>query len=416
MKFPRLLSAEALPNFHLRVCFQDNTETIVDFREQLVAPVMRSIATPEAFARVRVAETGSYCYWDVDAPPTERPDASSDWLYVQQFSEDHRKEFEEHLARSADWQEAANTLLRTIGRGVATMCLCALLFACMGTGTVLAQTKVLDSLQNALTTAKEDTNKVNVLCSLAQEFYQKEPQKSLEFAEQALQLAQRLRNKRQESQALYYVGTSYYRLSNDVLAMQFCLRAKNIADSIRDNQLLAMITYRLGVIYNQQGNYEQGIVILRTALLLSERSQHKNFVRGAMSAISEAFIGMQRYDSALVYAEENWRYTQLGNVPPIVWGRNLETLGLVYFLLQRYDDALKTVQFAVQYDEGINNLTVYYAGNLIILGRVYGALQQYRRAIASIEKGLLLAQRQGFKNRIKEAYAALTEIYTAQRN
>lgn len=43
MKFPRLLTAEALPNFHLRVCFRDNTETVVDFREQLAAAVMRPL-------------------------------------------------------------------------------------------------------------------------------------------------------------------------------------------------------------------------------------------------------------------------------------------------------------------------------------------------------------------------------------
>ncbi len=112
MKFPRLTTAEALSNFQLRVRFQDNTEADIDFREQLVLPVMRSIATPEAFARVRVAETGSSCYWDVDVPPTERPDASSDWLYLQSVSAELREEFETRLAKGDDWQEAAEKLLQ----------------------------------------------------------------------------------------------------------------------------------------------------------------------------------------------------------------------------------------------------------------------------------------------------------------
>ncbi|MCU0426850.1 MAG: DUF2442 domain-containing protein [Candidatus Kapabacteria bacterium] len=114
MKFPRLLAAEPLPDFRLKVRFQDDTETIIDFNDQLSLPVMLSIATPEAFARVRLAETGSYLYWDVSVPPTEQPDASSDWLYLQRFSFEQRKAFEECLESGEDWNTAAALLLQSV--------------------------------------------------------------------------------------------------------------------------------------------------------------------------------------------------------------------------------------------------------------------------------------------------------------
>lgn len=116
MKFPRLVEAQALPGFQLWIRFQDDTEGVIDFREHVALPVMRSIATPEAFARVRVAETGSYLYWDVDVPPMERPDASSDWLYLQTFSAEVRHEFETLFEQSADWSTPIQEFIRTKNR------------------------------------------------------------------------------------------------------------------------------------------------------------------------------------------------------------------------------------------------------------------------------------------------------------
>jgi hypothetical protein len=107
MKFPHLTDVQPLPDFQLQVRFADETETIVDFREQLSTPIMHSIATPEAFATARIAESNSFVFWDVDVPPIERPDASSDWLYLQSLPAEARERFQALLASAEDWDNAA---------------------------------------------------------------------------------------------------------------------------------------------------------------------------------------------------------------------------------------------------------------------------------------------------------------------
>ena len=107
MNFPALVSVAPLPNFRLLVRFADSTEAVIDFREQLQLPIMLSIATPEAFARVRKADSSSHIYWDVDVPPLERPDASSDWLYLQSLPQELRERFERLLEQGTDWSLAA---------------------------------------------------------------------------------------------------------------------------------------------------------------------------------------------------------------------------------------------------------------------------------------------------------------------
>jgi hypothetical protein len=110
MNFPALVSVAALPHFRLLVRFADSTEAIIDFREQLALPIMRTIATPEAFARVRKAASSSFIYWDVDVPPLERPDASSDWLYLQSLPSTLRERFEHLLEQGTDWSLAATMI------------------------------------------------------------------------------------------------------------------------------------------------------------------------------------------------------------------------------------------------------------------------------------------------------------------
>ncbi len=115
MKFPALHNIRTLPNFRLWMRFADNTETIVDFSNDITNSmttnsIMRSLATPEAFARVRIAASGGYIWWDVDVPPTERPDASSDWLYLQSLPPALRQEIETLLEQTTDWNAITQVL------------------------------------------------------------------------------------------------------------------------------------------------------------------------------------------------------------------------------------------------------------------------------------------------------------------
>jgi Protein of unknown function (DUF2442) len=107
MKFPLLRHIEAMPNFHLLAIFDDETETSLSFAQYLNYPIMQVLSTPEAFARVRLADNRTHIYWDVDVPQNERPDASSDWLYLQRYSPDIQAEFEKMLEGGMEWNVAA---------------------------------------------------------------------------------------------------------------------------------------------------------------------------------------------------------------------------------------------------------------------------------------------------------------------
>jgi hypothetical protein len=109
MKFPRIVSVEPLPNFRLRIVFEDTATTIVDFTHELESPIMHSIAEAQSFARVRLADDGYSVYWDLNVPTLERPDAASDWLYLQGFSAEARAYYEKLLENTPEWEQATRT-------------------------------------------------------------------------------------------------------------------------------------------------------------------------------------------------------------------------------------------------------------------------------------------------------------------
>ena len=75
---------------------------------------------------------------------------------------------------------------------------------------VYCQLSKTDSLQKVLLTAKEDTNKVNALNQLANEFLHTDPQKVLGHAQQAFKLSEQLKWKKGIANSEHSMGYYYF--------------------------------------------------------------------------------------------------------------------------------------------------------------------------------------------------------------
>ena len=73
-----------------------------------------------------------------------------------------------------------------------------------------AQQSKIDSLQTLLNSDKEDTNKVNHLNALVKQFISSEPQNALDYARQALKLAEELKWEKGIANSFHSVGYYYY--------------------------------------------------------------------------------------------------------------------------------------------------------------------------------------------------------------
>ncbi len=131
----------------------------------------------------------------------------------------------------------------------------------------------VDSLKQVLLTAKEDTNKVDLLLELVSYHYNSEPYEALDFANQALELSTLLkdipRQVRAENEITYI---NRHTLSDYPEALRHALRSYALAEQVKDPMLMVDILGELSAIYRVLGDSVQEIDALTRCLALSEQS------------------------------------------------------------------------------------------------------------------------------------------------
>jgi len=73
---PKIVLAEALPNYRLRLRFDDGTEGVIDFSAEAGKVIFATWAIPQAFAKCRI-ERGRRVVW------SEGVDLCADALYLE---------------------------------------------------------------------------------------------------------------------------------------------------------------------------------------------------------------------------------------------------------------------------------------------------------------------------------------------
>ncbi len=104
--FPKLIAAKPLPDYGLRVTFEDGVEGTIDMSSDVTKGVFRRLADPDMFARICIGELGESIWWNIDAPEMERPDVCADTLYLQVLSPNAEARFAELCSSGLTWSDA----------------------------------------------------------------------------------------------------------------------------------------------------------------------------------------------------------------------------------------------------------------------------------------------------------------------
>jgi len=120
---------------------------------------------------------------------------------------------------------------------------------------VWAQQEELDSLQQLLHKQADDTSKVNTLNELSYVYYQTAVYDSeLYYAQQALNLSQKLNWKRGMAVSLKNIGSACDDMGNNSDALYYYGRALNIFSSIDDKSGVSACYNNMGLVYRTIGN------------------------------------------------------------------------------------------------------------------------------------------------------------------
>ena len=168
--------------------------------------------------------------------------------------------------------------------------------------TAFAQRKVgqarLDSLLAELPRAKPDTNRVRLLYAITSEYYYSKSSEGINYASQALALAQRMTWKKGMASAYTILGNQYLMKSNYPQALTAYLSGLKIAEELKDKNLISPLTGNVGFIYMLLTNYSQALIYSKKALKGYEELGDKEKLASALdimgwtcNSIVEIFLG-----------------------------------------------------------------------------------------------------------------------------
>jgi len=177
-----------------------------------------------------------------------------------------------------------------------------LIFFCVSKNFIYAQGNEIDSLQKFISTAKDDTVKVNAILELAKKYYGSDPQKSIRFAQLANDLSVKLKFLKGSASALKSVGIGYYLQGKSFETLEYWEKSLALFDSLNDQAGVANILSNEGAVYFNQGDDTKALDLYLQSLKVSEKLDDTLRIVTALSNIGGVYSNKElTWDKALEY-------------------------------------------------------------------------------------------------------------------
>ena len=317
-----------------------------------------------------------------------------------------------------------------------------------------AQTAETDSLIKRLTTAKEDTNKVNQLRRITSVLRFSEPAKAIGYGLMGLQLSKKLyfdkgtagcylnvstaySNLYKLDTALLYLDTAifyshkagdpnrtglaylnradvYRQLLNFSNSLKDCDTALQFADKANNDDVRARVYQTIAAVYYRQELYDQSILYNGKAIAFYKKNGNMRMTAFALNNLAMPYKSKQNYIEAVKANKEAIRITDslqdFSNLS--LFSGNLSN---IYFLMENYSEAEKYADKAIEY------ATIQKSDNLAALAMLYKAeiylkKKKYEEAIIVMSKALSFFKESDDTQNIYLAADILSEAYYANGN
>ena len=289
---------------------------------------------------------------------------------------------------------------------------------------------LIDSLLQVITTAEEDTGKVNLLNGLSYGYSTVDPGEGIKYGRQALQLATTLNWRKGIAWSNNSLGANSYRKSDYPAALEYFQKALAINEELGDKGGVATLTGNIGNVYVHLGNSANTLKYYFKALNMYERLSDKKQMARMQGNIGLAYMNAGEYREALVY---NFAALKTSEELGSKYGMaNIEgNIGSVYSLQHNYPKALEHLSRALAISEqlGDKNLIASGLGNIgecyvdlakdTTMPRSYQALSRKEslgKAVDYLTQAIKMCRETGFLGPLQEFSHSLSEAFELSGN
>jgi len=197
-----------------------------------------------------------------------------------------------------------------------------------------AQVYNIDSLKQQLAYAREDTNKLFLLSRISYSYTWSYADTSIMYAEQALELAQKLNYEQGIASSQGQISMALITLGNYPLALDYAFKSLRWTEMHGSINSKSFANVAIAMCYREQGDYNSSLVYCRKVLAMSDTIQSANFDHASIwGVVGSVYEKNNQPDSGILYARKAY---ELQND----WSGLLYTLGSAYSKKNNYDSAM----------------------------------------------------------------------------
>ncbi len=175
-----------------------------------------------------------------------------------------------------------------------------------GTCTLINAQNNIPELEKQLKTAKEK-DKFETLYKLSKAYLAVSPKKSLKYGNQAFDIAEQLKNKNMQANALNMIGTAYYKQGKYKSAIKYYEKELGIREKLGHRVSKAKILYNIGSVYEANNKEKKALTEYKKALKTAKSIKYPYLaykcyesiiqINASQSDYKEAFLNLQEYNS-----------------------------------------------------------------------------------------------------------------------
>jgi adenylate cyclase len=198
----------------------------------------------------------------------------------------------------------------------------------------------MDSLLSAVSTAKDDTDKVSLLTTIGAAYSENDPKKGLIYNGLAIDLAKKLGWKSGLSTAYNNLGAMYRSLSDYPNALENYFKSLALNEELNNRLNVARSTSNIGNLYRELKDYPKAMEYLNRSLKENEKLNRKFGISGCFSDLAIIYSEMNDNTKALDYFKKALAISEEIDDKEgvaIVDGN----IGNVYSELKKYDLAIE---------------------------------------------------------------------------
>ncbi len=247
-----------------------------------------------------------------------------------------------------------------------------------------------DTLQVQLQAAS-GLEKVALLNQLSENYSVRTPSLSLEYAQQALALANDLNYPGGKGLAYNNIGEYYLNNGDYLKANENFAQALRVGQSIQDTTLIAISLTKIAVVSYFKGDYQQALKLALVVLPLHKKTGNLRALANTQNTISYIYNGQGLPEKALEYALQALRNRRSLNDPNEI-AKSLNSLGDFYYNQFNLRKALQNYLESLRISRKISNLRgISYSLNNI--GKVYLLQERYQESLLYFREALTISEK-----------------------